>query len=411
MHGIKRVCIFCMLTTLLPALLIVVPLYLRHSKFADVYYSLAESDIVEIKEGISTIFCEQHILRMNTSFHAVQLTHSPEISKKRRKHIRLKKSMTLPDDTLEYWGFFLLKGATVALKVCSRFDGSRILVVKGERNLKTCGLQDHNKNKPDGAQLGNGLGKVTVTLETVAEEVHDEQPKSVTSEEEEAKIEEMKRLKAAAEKFIENHPKSMLAETILELKANHTQPSVGGRTRRDLVLDRRINHGGTALNYTDEESDSVSSFENSLLTCYDGQILLAQSFPPSSQCHNVKFLENGTHMIMRHDATEDGYYYYIFYSDNDLVSNDINAIFDIHKPTFQYSRRIGTTDCVNATTCAFPIHFFSDETVIVEVPTRDGIEHEDEDYTTLISSCKPRMAVYVIFPIAILFLLVTCSFM
>lgn len=141
MQGIKRVCIFCMLTTLLPSILIILPLYLRHSKFADVIYSLAESDIVEIKEGISTIFCEQHILRMNTSFHAVQLSHSPEISKKRRKHIRLKKSMTLPDDTLEYWGFFLLKGASVALKVCSRFDGSRILVVKGERNLKTCGLQ------------------------------------------------------------------------------------------------------------------------------------------------------------------------------------------------------------------------------------------------------------------------------
>uniref|UniRef100_A0A7G3AFL1 Uncharacterized protein n=2 Tax=Lutzomyia longipalpis TaxID=7200 RepID=A0A7G3AFL1_LUTLO len=391
-----------MLTTLLPSILIVLPLYLRHSKYADVVYSLAESDIVEIKEGISSIFCEQHVLRMNASFHAVQLSHSPEISKKRRKHIRLKKSMTLPDDTLEYWGFFLLKGATVALKVCSRFDGSRILVVKGERNLKTCGLQDHNKNKPN---LANNLGTVSVTFETVAEEVHDDQPKSASSDEE-AKIEEMARLKAAAEQFIKNHAKSSLAETILTLKSNHT-----ARKRRDLVLDRKINHGGTALNYTDEPSDSVSSFENSLLTCYDGQILLAQSFPPSSQCHNVKFLENGTHMIMRHDATADGYYYYIFYSDNDLVSNDINAIFDIHKPTFQYSRREGSRDCVNSTTCVFPIRFFSDETVIVEVPTRDGIEHEDDDYTTLVSTCKPRMAVYVIFPIAILFLLVTCSFM
>uniref|UniRef100_A0A1L8D9G4 Uncharacterized protein n=2 Tax=Nyssomyia neivai TaxID=330878 RepID=A0A1L8D9G4_9DIPT len=392
-----------MLTTLLPSILIVLPLYLRHSKYADVVYSLAESDIVEIKEGISSIFCEQHVLRMNTSFHAVQLSHSPEISKKRRKHIRLKKSMTLPDDTLEYWGFFLLKGATVALKVCSRFDGSRILVVKGERNLKTCGLQDHNKNKPN---LANNLGTVSVTFETVAEEVHDEKPKSESSDEE-AKLEEMERLKAAAEQFIKNHQKSSLAETILTLKSNHTP-----RRRRDLVLDRKINHGGTALNYTgDEPSDSVSSFETGLLECYDGQILLAQSFPPSSQCHNVKFLENGTHMIMRHDTTADGYYYYIFYSDNDLVSNDINAIFDIQKPTFQYSRREGSRDCVNTTTCVFPIRFFSDETVIVEVPTRDGIEHEDDDYTTLVSTCKPRMAVYVIFPITILLLLVTCSFM
>jgi len=38
-----------------------------------------------------------------------------------RKHIRLKKSMSLPDDTLEYWGFYLLKGSTVILSACSRF--------------------------------------------------------------------------------------------------------------------------------------------------------------------------------------------------------------------------------------------------------------------------------------------------
>jgi len=56
---------------------------------------------------------------MNNTFNAFQMTHRPEIASK-RKHIRLKKSMNLPDDTLEYWGFYLLKNATVALSVCSR---------------------------------------------------------------------------------------------------------------------------------------------------------------------------------------------------------------------------------------------------------------------------------------------------
>lgn len=55
-------------------------------------------------------------------------------------------------------------------------------------------------------------------------------------------------------------------------------------------------------------------------------------------------------------------------------------------------------------------HRFSDEIVIVEVPTRDGIEDEPEDVTILYSECVPRMAVYVIFPIAVLVLVLSCAF-
>lgn len=56
---------------------------------------------------------------MNETFNAFQVSRRPEKTRK-KKHIRLKKSMRLPDDTLEYWGFYLLKGATVSLSVCSR---------------------------------------------------------------------------------------------------------------------------------------------------------------------------------------------------------------------------------------------------------------------------------------------------
>lgn len=56
---------------------------------------------------------------MNGTFNAFQMAHRPEITSY-RKHVRRKKSMILPDDTLEYWGFYLLRGASVALSVCSR---------------------------------------------------------------------------------------------------------------------------------------------------------------------------------------------------------------------------------------------------------------------------------------------------
>lgn len=175
-------------------------------------------------------------------------------------------------------------------------------------------------------------------------------------------------------------------------------------------LDGPIDHGGNAMNYSQKESE-VSSFENDLLTCYDGQILVTQAFPPSHKCSDVNFVDKGVRMKIAHEINSDGYYYYIFYSDNDLVSNDIHAVFDIYKPTFQYTNASDTKQCVNQTECTFKISFFSGETVIVEVPTRDGIEHEPDDISQLVSVCKPRMLIYMIFPITILFLILGCAFL
>lgn len=57
MHGIRRVIVFCILTTILPTILLIIPLYLRHNVFSDVVFAVTESDVVEITDGISSIFC------------------------------------------------------------------------------------------------------------------------------------------------------------------------------------------------------------------------------------------------------------------------------------------------------------------------------------------------------------------
>ncbi|XP_017482871.1 PREDICTED: uncharacterized protein LOC108371773 [Rhagoletis zephyria] len=518
MQGVKRVVVFCILIVILPATLIIIPLYLRRTVFADVVYPVAESDIIEIRDGISSIFCQQHSLRMGSNFNAFQLRSKPEVSTN-RKHIRLKKSMTLPDDTLEYWGFYLLKGAKVHLKFCSRYDGSRILVVKGQRNLNTCGLLDHNQNKL-GANFALGHEQVKVFFEDIKEMADTVPAEELAAEKktvdnnmeeenhggedssEEAEEEAFQRAKIAAameaaaalamsSKLESNSTSTTTAKppkvrgkklkkgSVSSLRnrrlpsnapATATTPRLakGGqwhstlesnestgrrrrrssysntaaaadtahlkqhdeavkqrkqevydqlfkrrRTKREHVYDRKYSHGGNAVNFTvTDESNSVSSFETGLFNCYNGAILLAEGFPPSAECVNAHFLENGSHrMLSKHEITEDGYYYYIFYSDNDLVRNDIHAIFDIYKPTFQYSNLSDLTGCVNATNCTFPIGFLSDEIVVVEVPTRDGIEHEEDDITYLISTCHPRTAVYAIFPITVLILILSCSFL
>ncbi|XP_052852978.1 uncharacterized protein LOC128262640 isoform X1 [Drosophila gunungcola] len=556
MHGVKRVLIFCLMIVILPAILIIMPLHLRKTVFADVIYPMAESDIIEIRAGISSIFCSKHTLRMSSNFNAFQLRNKPEIATN-RKHIRLKKSMTLPDDTLEYWGFFLLKGAKVHVKLCSRYDGSSILIIHGHRELNLCGLTDHNKNKV-GANYAKGHEQVQVFFEDNVEiteeksnqdvmmehenhggedlsedetqphlsippkhngssqpklfkkklkkgvihhsdpdlnavtdlqglhhtehilnhhdhssnspahhhnhslnsspthhQDHSEQSSNTTTEEtshnpkhirDEHHSDLNSREDHRDHNSSEDHPNHHLSEDhpshnsseihnlnsgqlAIQRRKRHNGGTHRNQRRQDLyeklykrpkrdnlrnVYDRRPTHGGNAINFTEtDESNSVSSFETGLQQCFDGMVLLQKFFKPKNECSNPHIMEtspNKSSMVV-HNVIEDGYYYYIFYSDNDHVKNEIHAIFDIYKPTYQYSNMSDTQSCLNTTNCTFTISFLSDEIVVVEVPTRDGIEHEEDDITNLISTCHPRSEIYAIFPITVLVLILCCSFL
>ncbi|KAI5737095.1 hypothetical protein M8J76_009970 [Diaphorina citri] len=390
MHGAKRVIVFCCLTAILPTIILIIPLYLRHKIFMDTHIPVAESDILEVKEGISSIFCEAHTLRMNSTFSAFQIQGNPTYSKK-RKHVRLMKSMTLPDDTLEYWGFYLPQGSTVNLSVCSRYSGASILVVKGEKQLRTCGFLDHHKKQ---SQMNNPNNEVKVTFETAAEVIHnhpmDEENHGGEIDNDIDDDDDVEILKNTASKIIDQKSKK--------------------KNKRDLKYKDRnvVAHG----NFTEQDSDT-SSFEASLLLCYEGLILLSHQFNESDHCTDVHFLAQVTHMSVEHKVSQDGYYYYIFYSDNDLVSNDLHAVFNIYKPTLLYSNMSNPTDaCINQTECGFQLDLLDQgaKKVIVEVPTRDGIEHEPDDVTILISTCKPRIGIYLIFPFLVLACIMCCAF-
>nr|XP_023012014.1 uncharacterized protein LOC111502232 [Leptinotarsa decemlineata] len=435
MHGVKRVMLFCLMTAILPAILIFTPLYLRHYIFADVTISVAESDVIAIREGYSSIFCDSLKLTMNSSFNAFQLMGTPKISSKRR-HIRLKKSMTLPDDTLEYWGFYLLKGATVRLKVCSRHEGARILVVRGGKNLNTCGLMDHNY-QAFGAKMDAEYKEVKVfdeepadyladidmnlEIDDAREDVADDTVADnlifkglVRTDTDSQKLDgtDAQVSRTTKPRHHRRHTKRW-KRAVDELK--RSLEGTESRPKRSISpLDSKIKHGGNAMNFTDDinlESDSVSSFETDLLKCYDSKILLSRGFVPSRLCNSMDYLDQSNHMVTEHTVVSDGYYYYIFYSDNDFVKNDIHAVFNIYKPTYGFANASSGHECLNQTQCEFPINFFSDGTVIVEVPTRDGIEHEADDITLLTSTCKPRMGVYMIFPVLVLLSILMCAFL
>lgn len=390
MHGTQRVVMFCLLTTVLPAILIISPLYLRNIKYADVMYRISDSDVIQIHKGQSSIFCEKHSLKMNSTFNAFQMKGKPKLASKRR-HIKLTKSMTLPDDTLEYWGFYLFAGATVELRGCSRYEGSKILVVKGDKILNTCGiLGDKYKKDP---LLIEKHSHVSVTLENPRNKKRHTQYDYDTGN----KI-----------WLAENNS----YETNIG-KTKHKRDTSNALHNPNTVLDAGVNHGGNAMNTTTKitEDKSVSSFEINLYDCYQDNILMNDFFPYSIQCNNTKYLEEITTLKVDHKVTSDGYYYYIFYSDNDFVNNDIHAIFDIYKPTFQYSNLSESKMCLNKTECQFDVEMFSNELVIVEVPTKDGLNNNDDQSFILMSICHPRVSVYIFFPVSVLLLILLFAFL
>ncbi|KAG8226899.1 hypothetical protein J437_LFUL007813 [Ladona fulva] len=446
---------------------------------------------------------------MNSTFTAYQLGHEPVLSP-HRKHIHMKKSMLLPDDTLEYWGFYLLNGSSMTLSICSRYEGGRIMVVRGDRNLKTCGLLERDKKVPElpqGVGAKEGLGgnivrridvdnkpgishkgpkeKLTTTqspittkkpemeiidgevididgkevsetedreedLEVVKDETNERKKPSIEGEDDMSEEEDgsgdyddeedaallRKKLRKLAQRLKKKKLKESLAKNedsdrrkrhlkgvhdgIRRQKRDAVQSQRLERLRRELtqekhrekreevvLVDGGLKHGGTALNYTKRESeeDSESSFELGLRECYGGNMEFQEEFSPSETCsENVdsKDSKEISHPVIRieHEISSNGYYYYIFYSDNDRVINEVHAAFDLQKTVYEKTSNKSENPglaCVNATECNFPISFLSGSIVIVEIPTRDGIDRDIMDEVdgpqgaVLISSCHPRI--------------------
>uniref|UniRef100_A0A336MBI8 CSON014381 protein n=1 Tax=Culicoides sonorensis TaxID=179676 RepID=A0A336MBI8_CULSO len=287
---------------ILLTILIILPFYLWHIESTPKHLTLTESDIIEVKQGVSSILCRERHLKMNrnTTFNAFQVKKTSDILSP-RKLIHINESMKFPGDEFEYKGFFLLNGATIDLRVCTRQEVTRLLVVKDGRSLSKCEILKKNKN----------------------------------------------------------------AQQLTE------QPML------------------------DDTSDELTDLEESLLTCYDNKILVLQYFPPLKDCHNTSSVNKIGFISSKLEVISDAYYYYIFYSENNSP-NDINVIFDIYQPTYEYANISKSVSCINRTVCEFPVNMFSNDKVIVEIPIREGIRNGTQNQTEMLSICVPRTSVFYI---------------
>lgn len=268
------------------------------------------------------------------------------------------------------------------------------MIVRDISDFHTCGLLEHeNKAKP---QIHLNQDAIHITYDS-NENTNDEFEGENLSAERSSKSKphSQPRTITPTKEYI--NMQLISPSTRLKRSVNKRSPPV---THMEAIL-----HGKT--NPTQEDS-SVSSFEQTLLMCHNGRILLNENFTYSNLCTNFEQLENVKHPRIPYKVPQDGYYFYIFYSDNDLISNEFYTIFDIWKPTYEYGGYV--RNCINQTECSFPLTMWSDEKVVVEIPTRNGIEHEIDDVSILVSTCEPRTSLYSLFLIAVLISILFSAF-
>lgn len=272
------------------------------------------------------------------------------------------------------------------------------MVVKDGKDFHTCGIMDP-KPKLNSEVFPKQNNEVHISYEPHAEIVpHDS---NEYEGEQDINQEIRKKTNEILKKNYTHQKFNIFSETI----------AIPSRNSRIVRSADKVTHMEGFLHGKSNDSDSSqSSFEQSLTACHEGRILLHNKFPTSSHCINLQYLQNQTRsMQIQHNVHTDGYYFYIFYSDNDDVKNEVHAVFDIFKPTYEYSPHVKS--CLNKTECTFPIYFLSTEKVVVEIPVRDGIEHETDDITLLISTCEPRKIVYAAFTVTVLILIFLFAFM
>lgn len=94
-----------------------------------------------------------------------------------------------------------------------------------------------------------------------------------------------------------------------------------------------------------------------------------------------------------------GYYFFVFNSENEVQPNYISVLFHLKKTLYNVSNPVAA--CSNSTqTCAVDLKFFSSEKLVMELPAQGNDSLWNEEFV-VVSECEPRTAIYVVCVIAV----------
>ncbi|KAL0860666.1 hypothetical protein ABMA27_010011 [Loxostege sticticalis] len=168
----------------------------------------------------------------------------------------------------------------------------------------------------------------------------------------------------------------------------------------------------TAFDMSNSEFwSSFSSSEEALLEC-EG-LILNLPLTPHSTCH-ADASEDETSSAARANALtyrvpSNGYYFFVFNSENEVQTNFINARFDLQKTRYDVAKT-ALRECKNSTNrCDLSLDLFSSQKVVLEVPLRNNDSLWNEQFV-IISECEPRKSLYLMCVIAVPILIMMFAF-
>ncbi|RVE45009.1 hypothetical protein evm_010327 [Chilo suppressalis] len=210
----------------------------------------------------------------------------------------------------------------------------------------------------------------------------------------------------------------MLGQIELQKQLNEDDEARDYAAEEDLQPDgyaehhEQVTETPTGLDMSNSEFwSSFSSSEEALLAC-DG-LILNLPLTPHPSCHRQASDAEGFTAARANALTyrvpSNGYYFFVFNSENEVQTNFIKARFELQKTRYDVART-ALRECRNSTArCDLPLDIFSSQKVVLEVPLRNNDSLWNEQFV-IISECEPRTSVYLICVIAVPLLIMVFAF-
>ncbi|XP_063897183.1 uncharacterized protein LOC110383125 isoform X3 [Helicoverpa armigera] len=208
---------------------------------------------------------------------------------------------------------------------------------------------------------------------------------------------------------------SMLGQIDLvkEFNENDEERNHAGEVDADGYADHHmVVNETTPLDMSNSEFwSSFSSSEEALLEC-EG-LILNLPLTPHRHCHRGASEDESFAAAKANALTyrvpANGYYFFVFNSENEVQRNYIRARFALQKTRYDVART-ALRECKNSTQrCDLALDIFSTQKVVLEVPLRNNDSLWNEQFV-IISECEPRTSIYMFCVIAVPILILVFGF-
>jgi len=155
---------------------------------------------------------------------------------------------------------------------------------------------------------------------------------------------------------------------------------------------------------------SFSSSEEALLNC-EG-LILNLPLTPHHNCKRDLNEQEAEEAYLANSITYrvpvNGYYFFVFNSENEVQPNYIRVQFHLNKAVYDLSNPVQV--CANSTNvCEVDLKFFSSEKLVLELPVRSNDTLWNEEFIVE-SECEPRTALYAVCVIAVPIIIILFAF-